>query len=137
MGIIQDIKNAVVPDGDYVIEIVPGSAVESFDRAGESVRFEIEIVDGDRRGVRIPIRFLLRGNERTAGIAGRDCSVFLKWADCLGVKDADTPTDAIKLFWKAQRSRGLRLVATLRAVISPSTGWRGVIVTDVRLEQPQ
>jgi hypothetical protein len=53
MGIIQDIKNAVVPDGNYVIEIVPGSAVESFDRAGESVRFEIEIVDGDRRGVRI------------------------------------------------------------------------------------
>ena len=137
MGIIQDIKKAVVPDGDYVIEIVPGSAVESFDRAGESVRFEIEIVDGDRRGVRIPIRFLLRGNERTAGIASRDCSVFLKWADCLGVEDADTPTDAIKLFWKAQRSRGLRLVATLRAVISPSTGWRGVIVTDVQLEQPQ
>ena len=92
MGIIQDIKKAVVPDGDYVIEIVPGSAVESFDRAGESVRFEIEIVDGDRRGVRIPIRFLLRGNERTAGIAGRDCSVFLKWADCLGVEDADTPS---------------------------------------------
>ena len=137
MGIIQDIKKAVVPDGDYVIEIVPGSAVESFDRAGESVRFEIEIVDGDRRGVRIPIRLLLRGNGRTAGIAGRDCSVFLKWADCLGVKDADTPTDAIKLFWKAQRSCGLRLVATLRAVISPSTGWRGVIVTDVQLEQPQ
>ena len=137
MGIIQDIKKAVVPDGDYVIEIVPGSAVESFDRAGESVRFEIEIVDGDRRGVRIPVRFLLSGNERTAGIAGRDCSVFLKWADCLGVKDADTPTDAIKLFWKAQRSCGLRLVATLRAVISPSTGWRGVIVTDVQREQPQ
>ena len=60
MGIIQDIKKAVVPDGDYVIEIVPGSAVESFDRAGESVRFEIEIVDGDRRGVRIPIRFSAR-----------------------------------------------------------------------------
>ena len=137
MGIIQDIKKAVVPDGDYVIEIVPGSAVESFDRAGESVRFEIEIVDGDRRGVRIPIRFLLRGNERTAGIAGRDCNVFLKWADCLSVEDADTPTDAIKLLWKAQRSRGLRLVATLRAVISPSTGWRGVVVTDVQLEQPQ
>ena len=137
MGIIQDIKKAVVPDGDYVIEIVPGSAVESFDRSGESVRFEIEIVDGDRRGVRIPIRFLLRGNERTAGIAGRVGSVFLKWADCLGVEDADTPTDAIKLFWKAQRSRGLRLVATLRAVTSPSTGWRGVVVTDVQLEQPQ
>jgi hypothetical protein len=97
MGIIQDIKKAVVPDGDYVIEIVPGSAVESFDRAGESVRFEIEIVDGDRRGVRIPIRFLLRGNERTVGIAGRDGSVFL-WAVCPNVEDAETPTDAIKLF---------------------------------------
>ena len=58
MGIIQSIRNAVVPDGDYVIELVPGSAVESFDRAGESIRFEIEIVDGDRRGVRIPNRAL-------------------------------------------------------------------------------
>lgn len=124
--------HALPPSGEYLAEIVPGSARDQIYRNGTGVDFEVEIKEGDFAGRRLAIHLLLEGRPEHSFITDRNWRVLSTWAEGVGAKPAADAAGVIRELWDASRKR--RVWLKLKTESNPSTGFSSIAIVDVRVE---
>lgn len=120
------------PSGEYLAEIVPGSARNQLYRNGTGVDFEIEIKEGDFAGRRLVFHFLLEARDELLFITGRNWRVLDTWSKAVGAKPAEDDPGIFRELWEASLNR--RVWLKLQTDTNPRTGFSNVAIEDVRVE---